>query len=77
MNVVALLSNSLERYGGMLLPLPKVSPFLITACVSSSSETRCWRLSLAAYYRILERHASIWRRSVVSLTLIIGGGGGW
>jgi hypothetical protein len=74
MNVVVLLSNFLEQCGGMLLPLVKVLPFLSTACVSSSSKTRCWRLRFAVFHRTWALDASIWQRSAISSTLINGGG---
>jgi hypothetical protein len=57
MNVVVLLSDFPEQCGGMLLPMLKVLPFLSTACVSSSSKTRCWRLSFAVSHQTWERHA--------------------
>jgi hypothetical protein len=61
MSLVVLVSNFLEQCGGMLPPLQKLSPVSNTA-FSSSSETKCWRLDFAAFYRVWERRVSMWQR---------------
>jgi hypothetical protein len=66
MSLVVLVSNFLEQCVGMLPPLQKSLPPSITACISPSSKTKCWRLDSAAFYRVWERRVSMWQR-VLSL----------
>jgi len=66
MNVVPLVSISLQQCGGVLLPRQKVLPLFITACVSTNIEIRA--LIHAAYCWPLGFHASIWQASAVFLS---------